>query len=271
MRVSRGQVSHRALQRLSWGIYAEMSSETDSDSEASNGSMASGYAYDLYSDSDFGDITISGTVTTSLASFTLLDTHSIGGDETGSTANSTSSVYWSDSGGDEDILEATGTESTAGDSYSFVDTETSDDDYAFVELYYGSYDCTMGESLSGLTSMTGSTSNGVSGGTYSYLLSDSNFDSSSENGHTTETHAGMTGTLTETDPFAESNYSTDAYEYAISGASEHGDARVLFDGLRRRQCARPGPGPVDDAWTCRRRRLRSGPEPRLLPGAQRGA
>ena len=174
--------------------YFEWSSDADYDtaSQAFSGGATSetGSASDYYSDNDYGTITNSDGVTTSIDYFELVDSHYIRGAEGGWTTAATGSISWSDEGFDITSLSAVGVESTTADSYSFVDTDSSSDNYLFKETVYGDYNCTVNQYVDNTMYMSGSSSDGPSGGAFSYFLSDGGSENYNESGATTETLAG---------------------------------------------------------------------------------
>jgi hypothetical protein len=72
--------------------YTESSSDSASDSQSENGQINVGAASDTYSDNDYGTMNVTDTVTTSVDSFTLRDSHSISGSDQYTTSNS--STVW---------------------------------------------------------------------------------------------------------------------------------------------------------------------------------
>ena len=88
-----------------------------------------GIASDSNSDNVTGTITVSDATTTSFDNFTELVTHTVSDGNAGSATDSTSTVSWYDSGYDENILAVSGTESSTGCSYSFIDTDSSGYEY----------------------------------------------------------------------------------------------------------------------------------------------
>jgi hypothetical protein len=66
----------------------ESSSDSASDSQSENGAVNVGAASDTYSDNDYGTVNVTDTVTTSVDSFTLGDSHSISGSDQYTTSNS---------------------------------------------------------------------------------------------------------------------------------------------------------------------------------------
>ena len=105
--------------------YDENAYDTATESQSEGGLLDTGSAYDYDIDSVGGTITVSDTATTSFDSFTELDTHSISAYNAGSSSNSTFAENWFDYGDDVNTLDVTGTESSTGDSYSFIDTDSS--------------------------------------------------------------------------------------------------------------------------------------------------
>jgi hypothetical protein len=144
-----------------------------------------GSAYDYYIDTDAGTITVSDTVTTSFDSFTLLDTHWVSGYESSWFSTPTETEGWLDYGTDENVLSAQGTENATCENYTFVDTDSSNDEYVLTKAVPGQYNVTLTQIESSLTSMSGTTSTGPLGGSYSYVLLSTFSEAVSEVGDTT--------------------------------------------------------------------------------------
>jgi hypothetical protein len=139
-----------------------------------NGSTDYGTASDSYVDNDQDVNTITDTTTTSHDSFTLQDSHSISGYSSNDTSNSVSgSVNWYDRGQDEDAFAACGSDSSTGDQYTFSDAESTEDNFVVSIEVPGEYNGVASVYSQSTLTMTGSTSTGPAGSSFSY--SESNF------------------------------------------------------------------------------------------------
>ena len=116
-------------------------------------------------------MTVSDTVTTSFDSFTLLDTHWISGYESAWFSNATEAENWLDYGTDLNTMSASGTEDTTGDSFTFVDTDSSSDEYVLNKTVDGQYNAVVTQIDNAINYMSGKTSTGPSGSSYTYYTS----------------------------------------------------------------------------------------------------
>ncbi len=132
-----------------------------------NGSMMEGSAYDYYIDTDNGTQTISDTVTTSVDDFELIDTHTVSG--SWSYVNDTDGTVeaWSDAGVNSATMTAEGVDSSSGDSFTFVDTESTFDDFVVTRFIPGEWSGTA-ETTQSLTDTTAGSEWTVAGGSESF-------------------------------------------------------------------------------------------------------
>ena len=157
-------------------------------------------------------MTVSDLATTSFDSFTELDTHSFSAYVGGSSTGSTATENWHDYGYDDNVLAVTGTESSTGDSYSFVDTDSSGYVYILDEVVDGgmgddyNYDLTVIQSS--VTTISGTASG--SPDPYSFVTYNTGSYSETDSGATT-------GTLGEVNDFSDWESSSYADEYTITG------------------------------------------------------
>ena len=94
-------------------------------------------ASDNYSNTDSGAITRSDSTTTSYDHFTLGDTHWTSGSFATVINDASHSESFNDASTDCDIMSASGEKNTAGDSYSFTNSETSYDAFFLSDDVYG--------------------------------------------------------------------------------------------------------------------------------------
>ena len=102
-------------------------------------------------------------------------------------------------------MTAAGSYSTTGNSYSFLDTESSNDVFSLTDNVYGQWNGSFHAGSNETQSMGGKTSPS----SYSYTLSSDYLDTNSNSGETTA------GTVTS--PFSESGSSSGTYDYVITG------------------------------------------------------
>jgi len=139
-----------------------------------NGATDLGTASDSYLDNDRGVNTITDSTTTSHDSFTLDDTDSISGYLSSATGSSVSgSVNYSDRGHDDDIMDACGSHSSSGDKYTFTDNESTNDDFVLSIQDPGVYHGVATDYAQSTLTMTGTTSTGPSGSSFSYSVPNS--------------------------------------------------------------------------------------------------
>ena len=169
-----------------------------------------GNAYDSNSDNVTGTITVADTTTTSFDNFAEIITHSVSDYNAGSATDSTSTVGWYDSGYDENILADSGTESSTGCSYSFIDTDSSGYEYVLHKVVTGTgamhYDLT--EIQSSVTSISGTATGNPD--PYSFVSCSTESFVENDSGATTDT----LGTVND---FSYVGDNSDAYEYTLSG------------------------------------------------------
>ena len=165
--------------------YGEQTGDNNTVSQAFTGSGFSsthmGSATDTYSNSDSGVITVSDTVTTSVDNFVVEDTHSISGFLVNTANYGTGSATWTDTGTDVAMMSAAGVYNTGGDSYSFTDSESSNDLFTLNKVIPGSMSGQATISATMQTSESGSTN----GTTYAYISSTQTFTSVNESGEVT--------------------------------------------------------------------------------------
>ena len=169
-------------------------------------------ASDNYSNTDSGAITRSDSTTTSYDHFTLGDTHWTSGSFATVINDASHSESFNDASTDCDIMSASGEKNTAGDSYSFTNSETSYDVFFLSDDVYGQWSGTYNESGDSTHSMVGSTA--PSG--YQYTLSSDYHSTNSDGGQ----RYFFTGSGTHTEAFADSGSGSGTYEYVITGPSE---------------------------------------------------
>jgi hypothetical protein len=190
--------------------YNENSGDTASETQLEGALFQSATAYDYDIDSVGGTITVSDMATTSFDSFTLLDTHSFSAYVAGSSTGSTSAESWYDSGYDDNVLAVTGTESSTGCSYSFIDTDSNGFEYVLDEVITGgsgmNYDLTI--VASSMTEESGTASG--SPDPYSFISWTTESYSETDSG-------ASTGTLGEVNDFSFEFNSSDGYEYTLTG------------------------------------------------------
>ena len=153
----------------------------------------------------------SDLATTSFDSFTVLDTHSFSAYVAGSAADSTSADSWVDYGYDDNVLAVTGTESSTGCSYSFIDTDSREYVYVLGEVVTGgtdriSYDLTIVASSE--TEISGTASG--SPDPYSFISWSTDCYSETDSG-------ASTTTLGEVNDFSDEFNDSDGYEYTLTG------------------------------------------------------
>jgi hypothetical protein len=140
----------------------------------------------------------------------LLDTHSFSAYVAGSSTGSTSAESWYDSGYDDNVLAVTGTESSTGCSYSFIDTDSNGFEYVLDEVITGgsgmNYDLTI--VASSMTEESGTASG--SPDPYSFISWTTESYSETDSG-------ASTGTLGEVNDFSFEFNSSDGYEYTLTG------------------------------------------------------
>ena len=165
--------------------YSEQTSDnsTVSESDAAAGWSRVGSASDSYSTTDSGTITVNDTVTTSFDSFSVQDNHSIGGSLASSTSDATHTVSYGDVGSVLAEAIASGTKSSsAGDSFSFTDTESSTDNFVLNKTVVGTENANATDSTTQTMSETGTTAAGA----YGYNVFSQTFNNVNSSGNITD-------------------------------------------------------------------------------------
>jgi hypothetical protein len=97
------------------------------------------------------------------------DSHSISGYLSNDTSSSVSgSVSWYDRGQDEDAFAACGSDSSTGDQYTFSDAESTEDNFVLSIQVPGEFNGVASVYSQSTLTMTGSTSTGPAGSSFSY-------------------------------------------------------------------------------------------------------
>ena len=189
--------------------FTEDSSDYVADSlsvgNTTNGSVSTGQACDTYCDTVTGAMTVSDSTTTSLDTFALVNTHSIGWALSSGNTGPTSTVDWEDDGYVSTSMTANGTKSTSNDSYSFSDTETSNDTIVVYKNLLNQFNGTATANTGSTVNKTGTTS----GGSYSFTLSDTSHSQEFDNGANDYNNTWSN--------FSESQYFGTLDQYLITG------------------------------------------------------
>ena len=218
--------------------YAEQSGDTATSSlgygTSLNGGTELGTAYDVYVDNDQGVITVSDATTTSQASFSMGDIHSISGYWSTASLVATESLNYYDHGSDDDSFDASGSDNSSGDEYTFTDNESSYDYYVLAKSITNSYMGTANEYSDVTNTMTGSTSTGLSGSSFSFSVSNTFFQSDTDYGSMTD------GTIIT--PFSEYAASSATYRYSVTGPP---DPTVYQESIESATFSGSNPPPVE--------------------------
>jgi hypothetical protein len=138
------------------------------------------------------------------------DSHSISGYMSNDTSSSVSgSVNWYDRGQDEDAFAACGSDSSTGDQYTFSDAESTEDNFVLSIQVPGEFNGVASVYSQSTLTMTGSTSTGPSGSSFSHSESSSYSEYATDYGNVTM------GTIVT--PFSEYTASSAIYRYSVTG------------------------------------------------------
>jgi hypothetical protein len=210
---------HRPKGPLCGPHWAASAATTDAQSSSTNSVnwQCTGTAYDYYINFDLTTQTISDSVTTSLDSFTLNDTHSISGWYDMGWSTSLGSFNAQDSNADSATFAAQGTKSSAGDNYGFSAQDNQSDLAVLTESITGSYILSATNIETQLATSFGSEWLSGSAQSYSFQQTMTSSDVMTDGGTSTYyiVQNGVTQTLTQ--PFAETESTSQSVAYVFTG------------------------------------------------------